>query len=130
MVHVRALLGLGLGLGLDTRGGARNSRDFTRARHASMLVLDIDYRPQCVAHALQVREFHSMLGRGARTSTFRVRVIYGGGCRFLKILLEIYDDGQQKEISRNLPLPRCVCPTPSRTQTPTRTCTVYTRSSA
>ena len=30
---------------------------------------DIDYRPQCVAHALQVREFHSMLGRGARTST-------------------------------------------------------------
>ena len=42
---------------------------------ACMLVLDIDYRPQCVAHALQVREFHSMLGRGARTSTFRVRVI-------------------------------------------------------
>ena len=43
-----------------------------------MLVLDIDYRPQSVAHALQVREFHSMLGRGARTSTFRVRVIQLG----------------------------------------------------
>ena len=27
-----------------------------------------------MAHALQVSEFHSMLGRGARTSTFRVRV--------------------------------------------------------
>ena len=39
---------------------------------ACMLVLDIEYRPQCVAHALQVSEFHSMLGRGARTSTFRV----------------------------------------------------------
>ena len=61
-------------IGLDTRGGARNSRFHTRM--ACMLVLDIDYRPQCVAHALQVREFHSMLGRGARTSTFRVRVIY------------------------------------------------------
>jgi len=48
-----------------------------------MLVLDIDYRPQSVPHALQVREFHSMLGRGARTSTFRVRVIniqLGLGC--------------------------------------------------
>ena len=41
-----------------------------------MLELDIDYRPQCVAHALQVREFHSMLGRGARTSTFLGLGIY------------------------------------------------------
>ena len=39
-----------------------------------MLVLDIDYRPQCVAHAHQVRDLHSMVGRGARTRTFRVRV--------------------------------------------------------
>ena len=39
-----------------------------------MLVLDIDYRPQCVAHAHQVRDLHSMVGRGARMRTFRVRV--------------------------------------------------------
>jgi hypothetical protein len=39
---------------------------------AYMLVLDIDYRPQCVAHAHQVRDLHSMVGRGARTRTFRV----------------------------------------------------------
>ena len=31
-----------------------------------MLALYIDYRPQCVAHAHQVRELHSMVGRGAR----------------------------------------------------------------
>ena len=55
---------------LNTRGGARNSRFHTRM--ACMLVLDIDYRPQCVAHALHVHEFHSMLGRGARTSTFSI----------------------------------------------------------
>ena len=34
---------------------------------AWMLVLDIDYRSQCVAHALQVRDLHSMVGRGACT---------------------------------------------------------------
>ena len=55
-----------------TRAGARNSRFQTRT--AYMLVLDIDYRPQCVAHAHQVRDLHSMVGRGARTRTFRVRV--------------------------------------------------------
>ena len=55
-----------------TRVGARNSRFQTRT--AYMLVLDIDYRPQCVAHAHQVRDLHSMVGRGARTRTFRVRV--------------------------------------------------------
>ena len=59
------------------RGGARNNSRF-HTRTACMLELDIDYRSQCVAHALQVREFHSMLGRGARTSTFRVRVIQLG----------------------------------------------------
>ena len=37
-----------------------------------MLVLDLDYSPQCVAHAHQVRDLHSMVGRGARTRTFRV----------------------------------------------------------
>lgn len=41
-----------------------------------MLVLDIDYRSQCVAHAHQVRDLHSMVGRGARTRTFRVRDVY------------------------------------------------------
>ena len=53
------------------RGGSRNSRFQTRT--ACMLVLDIDYRPQCGAHAHQVRDFHSMVGRGARTRTFRVK---------------------------------------------------------
>ena len=41
-----------------------NSRFQTRT--SCMLVLDIDYRPQCVAHAHQVRDLHSMVGRGAR----------------------------------------------------------------
>ena len=54
------------------RAGARNSRFQTRM--AYMLVLDIDYRSQCVAHADQVRDLHSMVDRGARTRTFRVRV--------------------------------------------------------
>ena len=49
-----------------------NSRFQTRT--SCMLVLDIDYRPQCVAHAHQVRDLHSMVGCGARTRTFRVRV--------------------------------------------------------
>ena len=54
------------------RGEARNSRFQTRT--AYMLALDIDYRSQCVAHAHQVRDLHSMVGRGARARTFRVRV--------------------------------------------------------
>ena len=70
-MHVISLLGLGFLRVRYTRAGARNSRFQTRT--ACMLVLDIDYRPQCGAHAHQVRDFHSMVGRGARTRTFRVK---------------------------------------------------------
>ena len=65
--------GVRVKLGWYTRAGARNSRFQTRT--ACMLVLDLDYRPQLVAHAHQVRDLHSMVGRGARTRTFRVRVM-------------------------------------------------------
>ena len=66
--------GVRVKLGWYTRAGARNSRFQTRT--ACMLVLDLDYSPQCVriAHAHQVRDLHSMVGRGAGTHTFRVRI--------------------------------------------------------
>ena len=51
-----------------------------------MLELDIDYRPQCVAHALQVREFHSMLGRGARD----VRALLGLGLSLMSRRRALY----------------------------------------
>ena len=42
-----------------------------------MLVLDIDYRSQRVAHALQVRDLHSMVGRGV--VVVHVRALLGLG---------------------------------------------------
>ena len=51
-----------------------NSRFQTRT--SCMLVLDIDYRPQCVAHAHQVRDLHSMVGGGAEV---HVRALLGLG---------------------------------------------------
>ena len=71
----------------EQRAGARNSKFQTRT--ACMLVLDIDYCPQCVAHAHQVRDLHSMVGRGARTRTYllgRVRIrVYTNSKRYSSV---------------------------------------------
>ena len=75
------------------RAGARNSRFQTRT--AYMLVLDIDYRPQYVAHAHQVRDLHSMVGRLLRTTSYRYGYRGGGPCaRFGRLNGSVWPRGR------------------------------------